>query len=216
MTMTGCIEAILIFMILSGFVLLGSSRLISCIRVTAVQGIALGLLVLAESSMSMTLRVLLIAVAVIVLKGFVFPRLLALALRESNTNREVEPFVGYVASLMAGVAMLGLSFWVGARSGVTIQGFSGLYVPVAFFLFLTGLFLIIARKTAVNQVVGYLVMENGIYTFGFAVVSEIPVLVELGVLLDVFVAVFVMGIAIYRINRQFDHIDSDRLRTLKG
>jgi hydrogenase-4 component E len=214
--MTGLIEAILIFMILSGFVMLGSSRLMSCIRMTAAQGIALGVLALAESSACLTLRVTLIAIAVIVLKGFVFPRLLSLALRESNTNREVEPFVGYVASLMAGVVMLGLSFWVGHRSGFAIQGLSGLYIPVAFFLFLAGLFLIIARKTAINQVVGYLVMENGIYTFGFAVVREIPALVELGVLLDVFVAVFVMGIVIYRINREFDHIDSDRLRTLKG
>jgi hydrogenase-4 component E len=67
-----------------------------------------------------------------------------------------------------------------------------------------------------NQVIGYLVLENGIYTFGLAIVRDIPVLIELGVLMDMFVAVFVMGIAIYRINREFDHIDSDRLNTLKG
>ena len=59
-------------------------------------------------------------------------------------------------------------------------------------------------------------MENGIYTFGIFSVVEIPLLVELGILLDVFVAVFVMGIAIYHINREFDHLDADRLNVLKG
>jgi len=60
------------------------------------------------------------------------------------------------------------------------------------------------------------VLENGIYCFGLAVVSGMPLLLELGVLMDIFVAVFVMGIAIYHINREFDHIDADRLSALKG
>lgn len=80
----------------------------------------------------------------------------------------------------------------------------------------TGLFLVIARRTAVNQVLGYLVLENGIYAFSLAMVRDVPFLVEIGVLMDMFVAVFVMGIAIYRINSEFDHIDSDRLTKLRG
>jgi hydrogenase-4 component E len=68
----------------------------------------------------------------------------------------------------------------------------------------------------VNQVLGFLVMENGIYTFGVGIVAEMPFLVELGVLLDAFVAVFVMGIAVYHINREFDHIETNRLDRLKG
>ena len=63
---------------------------------------------------------------------------------------------------------------------------------------------------------GYLTLENGIYTFGLAIVSGIPMLVELGVLMDLFVAIFVMGIAIYRISREFDHIDAAQLTSLKG
>lgn len=64
--------------------------------------------------------------------------------------------------------------------------------------------------------VGYLVLENGIAAFGLAVVPDVPLLVELGLLLDVFVAVFVMAIIIYHISREFDHIDADRLSALKG
>jgi hydrogenase-4 component E len=88
-------------------------------------------------------------------------------------------------------------------------------VPVALFTSLVGLFVIISRRKALTQVLGYLVLENGIYTFGVGLVQNTPMLVELGVLLDVFVAVFVMGIAIFHINRQFDHIDTDRMVLLK-
>ena len=80
---------------------------------------------------------------------------------------------------------------------------------------LVGLFLIIGRKKALSQVLGYLVFENGIYAFGVGVAYEAPLLVELGVLLDVFVAVFVMGIAIFHIRREFDSIDTTRLETLR-
>jgi hydrogenase-4 component E len=59
-------------------------------------------------------------------------------------------------------------------------------------------------------------MENGIYTFGLAFAEKEPLVVEMGILLDVFMAVFVMGIMIYNISREFDHIDTDRLSQLKG
>ena len=212
--MSAWTDVIFVFLILTTFGLLGSSRLASCIRICAIQGVATGLLGFVGGGI--TLRVAAISLGMIVLKGVAFPRLLSRALRESNTSHEVQPFVGYVASLLVGVLILGLSFWADSRLPSLAHVASRLVVPVAFALLIAGLFLIVARKTAVNQVIGYLVMENGIYTFGFGVVREIPALVELGVLMDVFVAVFVMGIAIYRINRTFDHIDSDQLTLLKG
>ena len=89
-------------------------------------------------------------------------------------------------------------------------------MPSALFTVLAGLFVIVARRTALMQVLGFLVLENGIYTFGVGRAGDMPFLVELGVLLDLFVAVFVMGITIYHINREFDHIDTDRLDSLKG
>jgi hydrogenase-4 component E len=79
----------------------------------------------------------------------------------------------------------------------------------------TGLFLIVSRRKALMQVLGYIVLENGIYAFGVALVVESPLLVELGVLLDVFVAVFVMGITMFHLSRAFDDIDTDQLAMLK-
>ena len=84
------------------------------------------------------------------------------------------------------------------------------------FLIFVGLFLMISRRNALMQVIGYLVLENGIFVFGVITVVGTPLLVELGVLLDAFVGVFVMGIAIYHITREFGSMDVDRLTELRG
>ncbi len=207
---------ILVLVVLTNLKLLGSSRLGASIRVVAAQGVVLGLLPILAHLQELSLHFALLAVGTIVLKGIVFPWLLFRAVREAEVAREIEPYIGYVASLVAGVLALGVSFWMCMRLAMPENIASPWLAPVALFSIFAGLFLIVARKRALNQVLGFLVLENGIYTFGVGVVAETPFLVELGVLLDVFVAVFVMGIAVYHINREFDHIETDRLDRLKG
>lgn len=209
------IDTILVVLVLSNFLLLGSSRLAVCIRVVAVQGILLGVLTLLAHEDGVTLRVLLLALVSAGVKGAVFPWLLTRALREANVRREIEPYVGYNLSILIGTVALAVSLWLSVRLPLPSQPLSSLVVPVALFSILVGLLVIVSRKKALTQVLGYLVLENGIYAFGVGLVQRAPVVVELGVLLDVFVAVFVMGIAIFHINREFDHIDTDRLATLR-
>jgi hydrogenase-4 component E len=205
---------LLLCVVLTSFLLLGSSRLGSCIRVVALQGVLLGFLTLAGAPAG-SLRAPILALASTGLKGVVFPWLLARALRDADVRREVEPFVGYRLSLLIGTAMLAGSLWLAARLPPPHAGVSSLVVPVALFTMLVGLFLIVSRRKAITHVLGYLVMENGIYAFGVGLVEGTSMLVELGVLLDLFVAVFVMGIAVFHINREFDHIDTDRLTALR-
>jgi hydrogenase-4 component E len=95
-------------------------------------------------------------------------------------------------------------------------GHAPLLIPAGLATLLVGLFLIVSRRTAVTQVLGYLVVENGIYAVGVALVGGVPLLVELGVLMDIFVAVFIMSIAAYHISREFDHIDVGQLDRLRG
>jgi hydrogenase-4 component E len=209
-------DLILVLVVLTNLKLLGSSRLGASIRVVAAQGVMLGLLPVLAHVDELSLHFAAMAVGTIALKGVVFPWLLFRALREAEVTREVEPYVGYITSILVGLAALAASFWLGGRLPVSTVEPTSLLVPSALFSILAGLFLIVARKRAVNQVLGFLVLENGIYTFGVGIVAETPFLVELGVLLDAFVAVFVMGIAVYHINREFDHIEVNRLDRLKG
>jgi hydrogenase-4 component E len=208
-------DLLLILVALTNLKLLASSRLGASIRTVALQGMLLGLLPILAPGHPATWRVAGLALGSVLLKGVAFPWLLFRALRQAEVTREVEPYVGYLSSLLLGVVGLGISFWLGSRLPVETSATPSLLVPVAFFSILAGLFLIVSRKRAVNQVLGFLVLENGIYTFGAGAAGEASLLVEAGILLDFFVAVFVMGITIFHINREFDHIDTNRLSSLK-
>ena len=207
------VDAILVALVLTGFLLLASSRLSSCIRATSIQGILLGLLAIAVQGGSFSMVGGLLALATASVKGILLPWLLLRAMREADTVREIEPLISYNISILLGVVSFGVALWLGQHLQIPGHAVPFL-VPAAIFTILVGLIVIVSRRKAITQVIGYLTLENGVYAFGSAVAVQMPVLVELGILLDVLVGVFVMGIAIFHISRQFDHIDTDLLVSL--
>ncbi len=213
--MSDLLDPILVFVALVNLTLLGLSRLAACIRLTAAQGMALGALPLLVAAHGISVRLVLLSIVMFVLKGIVFPRFLLRAIRAADVRHEVEPIVGYTSSILLGIVILALSFWMASRFVLPHPVASPLVLPLALATILIGLFLIVSRRKAIMQVVGYLVLENGIFIFGVALAQEEPFLVEMGVQLDVFVAVFIMGIMIFHISREFDHIDVDQLTSLK-
>ena len=213
--MSSLIDVILVFVVLTNLTLVTSNRIATCIWLVAVQGMALGALPLAMNLGDLSIRVVSIGLLTFVVKGYILPRLLTWSLREADVHHEIDPVIGHGASVLLGVALLALSFWLCSRIELPGEVASNLVLPLAFSTILIGLFLIVIRKKALTQVIGYLVLENGIYIFGVALAHDEPFLIEMGVLLDVFVGVFVMGIAIFHISRAFDHIDTDQLSALK-
>jgi hydrogenase-4 component E len=181
----------------------------------ALQGYALSLLPLFIHPGGFTARAVLLSVGMAVLKGWLVPKVLLHAVREVKIAREVEPLIGYVPSLIIGVVIVGFSVVLAQRLPIPPGVRSGLLVPVSLATMMMGLFMTVSRLKALTQVIGYLVFENGIYLFGLLVFYEMPWLLEMGVLMDVFVAVFVMGIMIHHISREFDSIHTDRLTQLK-
>ncbi len=79
----------------------------------------------------------------------------------------------------------------------------------------TGLLLVVTRRKAVAQVLGFLVLENGVFVFGLLLSDFMPLMVEAGVLLDLLAAIFVMGIVMFHINREFSSLDTRRLTSLR-
>lgn len=206
-------EFALMLLVLANLRLLGGSRLLACISTAAFQGVVLGLLPLTVASWPLDPRIVLLSLLSLLIKGWGLPVLLRKALRETSVNREIQPIVSLNLSLLFGLAVLALSGWLGSRLPLPTSA-SALGAPVAFFTLFTGLFLVVARRQALTQVLGYLVLENGIFLFGVLFAHSTPWIVEVGVLLDLLVGVFVMGITLFHINRAFDAIDSDRLAQL--
>jgi hydrogenase-4 component E len=194
---------------------LAITRLRTLARLTAVQGVLLALVPLLFAAPDAPGHAIFLSLAVLAIKGIGFPWLLARTLSRLEVNPVVEPYIGFNLSLVAGVAGLLFSLWLETRLPFPPGLFPPLLFPAALTTIFTGLALVVARHKALTQVIGYLAAENGIFLLGTPLSGQGSVLLELSVLLDVFVAVFVMGIALYHISRTFESIDVGRFCTLR-
>lgn len=195
-------------------VALGSSRLPSIIGAAALQGMVLGVLPLLLDHHFHWL-VGLVAIGTVAVKGFVIPHLLRRALRAANIEREVEPLIGFIPSLLLGAAAtIGAVAFAGALP-LRPEHATSLLVPGSFATTVSGFLLLMSRTKAISQVCGYLLLENGIYLFGLLLIGATPLIVEAGILLDLTVAVFVIGIIVDRIQREFDTLDTRKLTVLR-
>lgn len=206
-------ELALFLIVLTDFAVLGLSRLSACIQAVALQGLLLGVLPLLLHS-QLSVHTIALAGGTVVIKAGVLPWLLRRAIREAAVRREVEPHVGYLASLVLGVVAVAVAFAV-VNVLPRQPAQTDLLAPVALTTVMIGLVVLITRSKALTQVVGYLMLENGIYLFGLPQIERVPFLIEAGVLLDVFVGVFIMGIVVFHINREFDSISAARLTELR-
>jgi len=209
-------DLILILVLLTNLKLLASSRLGAAIRTVAIQGALLALipllLVHEEGALG---HAVVLASGALVVKGIVIPRMMFSAIREASIRREMEPIVGFVPSMVLGGIGVALAFAFSARLPLPEAGTHPFLVPTALSTLWAGMLLVVTRKKAVNQVLGFLVLENGVFVFGVLLSDVMPLMVEAGVLLDLFAAVFVMGIVMFHINREFSSLDTEKLSALK-
>lgn len=193
---------------------LGTSRLPALIRAMSAQGVILGVMpVLMEHELDW--RVALIAVATVAGKGLVIPSLLRRAMRAVQIDRELDPLIGFVPSLLLGAGGAIAALALTQVLPLLPEHKGSLLVPGALATVLTGFVLMIGRTKAISQVCGYLILENGIYLFGLLLIEAMPLMVEAGVLLDVTVGVFIIGIIVDRIQRAFDSLDTRKLTALR-
>lgn len=211
-------EIALALFLVSDLVLAGASRLKSAVRFVAMQGVVVGILPVLMWNWADEgcpgARVWIIAFVNTLVKGVALPMLLTYAVRKARTRRELEPIVSFhVSQLIVFFVAIG-AFAVGRLLHVHASSASELAVPVALTTMGTGLLLICGRKKAITQVLGFLILENGISVFGAAILLEYGIVVELGILLDVFALVFILGIAVFQISRTFSSTDTDKLNHL--
>ena len=208
------LDPMLVLALLVNFFMLGASRLRAVIYAVAFQGVLLGLMpIFVHGEVDWWLGLLVIAT--IVIKGIVIPELVSYAMREVFISREIDPVVPFVPSLLLGAAGTGLALGYARTLPLAPSHAGSLIVPASLATVLTGFLILTTRRKAITQAVGYLVLENGIFLFGLLLIEAMPLLVEIGVLLDLFVCVFVMGIIIHHINQEFSSVSTEHLARLK-
>lgn len=212
--MTQAVSPLLVVVVLLNFLAVGTSRMRAVINAAAAQGFVLGLLSIVAHGTPSTWSIV-FAVGATLIKGIAFPVMLGRAMRDVAIRREVEPLLGYVPSLLLCALATALSLLFSSTLPLAPGQEHSLLLPVSLSTVLTGFLLLTTRRKAITQVVGYLLLENGIFILGLGLSEAMPFLVEIGVLLDLFVGIFVMGIMIHQINREFSSLDTARLSTLR-
>ena len=209
------LDPLLIVALALNFVALGVSRIRGVINAVALQGVLLGILALFVHP-ELGIRVILLVAVTVGLKGFVIPRFLIHALREANIHEEVKPgVVNFMGSMLLGAVGTGLAMEFSDTLPLADQHKHLLLVPASLSTVWTGFLMLTTRKRAIMQVLGYLLLENGIFLFGLLLLDATPFLVEIGILLDLFTGVFVMGIIIHHISREFASTSTEHLTKLK-
>ncbi|MHB8058969.1 MAG: hydrogenase [Desulfuromonadaceae bacterium] len=206
-------DQLLVLVLLINFISLGTSRLIFSIRAVAVQGVILGILPGLIHPFSWHLVG--ITTVIIAVKGFIIPLLLVRAVRSAEIKREVEPFLGFVPTLLLGAVFTALSFGFAGKLPMLPEHQNYMFVPASIATLMSGFLVLTTRRKAISQVIGYLILENGIFIFGLLLAEAMPIMVEAGALLDLLVGTFVMGIVINQISREFSSLDTSRLTSLK-
>jgi hydrogenase-4 component E len=208
----------MVVILLSVLLSLASNRLVTLVKIMAVQGVMVTLIpLLLEHHSSMGSGGLIFFQVMILIKGVLIPGLLYFALKRISIKREIEPIIGYHASLFAGLIIILLSVFITDKLHLTMPSGHELLLTTAITTMSAGFFLMMGRRKAITQVIGYLMLENGIYLIGTALTKHTHTIyvVEFGVLLDLLVGVMIMGIILHNINHAFDDIDTDLLNRLK-
>jgi hydrogenase-4 component E len=212
--MSQVLDPLLILALALNFVALGVSRIRAVINAVAVQGILLGVLPLFVHP-EIGVRGVVLVVVTVGLKGFGIPALLAHAMREAHIQHEVSPAIGFMSSLLLGAVGTALALVFSYTLPLADEHTALLLVPASLSTVWAGFLMLTTRKKAIMQVLGYLLLENGIFLFGLLLLEAMPFLVEIGVLLDLFTGVFVMGIIIHHISREFASISTEHLTELR-
>lgn len=184
------------------------------VRVLAVQGLALGAVAATLGLHAHDAGLIATAGVVVVIKGVIIPLLLGRIGATDATAREERPLVNVPASLVASAVLILLAFASTRVVARAVGGTPGALVPVGFATLLVGFFVLVVRRRPVFQIVGLLLVDNGIALVAFLVTAGVPFLIELGVSLDVLLGVVVLMVLAQRLRHEFGDVDLDELQEL--
>ncbi len=207
------INVLLITFLISLFFVAIANRLLTYIKVLAFQGVILFTVVFIKFQDINTLNLVLILMETIFFKSIAVPLFLAYIIKRNKITREAEPYLPNFISLIIVTLICIVSILL--VNSIKDQELDKIFFVVALSALFTGLYFIISRRKIITHVMGYLIIENGIFVLSLALGSEMTMLVNIGIMLDIFVSVLVLGIFSNRIGDTFEAMSVDNLSNLK-
>lgn len=207
------INVLLITFTISLLYLAIANRLLTYIKVIAFQGIILFGVAFIELSEINVINLILILLETIVFKTIAVPVFLKYVIDKNKISTEAEPYLPNFISLIVITTIVVVTFLL--SNLVSDIHLKKIYFVVALSALFSGLYIITTRKKIITHVMGYLVIENGVFILSMAVGNEMPMLVNLGIMLDIFVSVFLLGIFVNKVGDVLKDVDVEQLKNLK-
>lgn len=202
-------------LLLTCFAIVAQRRLMACVDLFALQSVFLAVTAILVAYLTGIHHIYVAAALTIAIKTIILPRILKKIVRKLNVQREVTSYVNIPAGLLICGALTILAFFI--TQPISHLGFllTQDSLAIALGIVLIGFFIMITRKKAVTQVIGFLVMENGLFLAATAAAYGMPLIVELGIFFDVLVAGLIVGIYTNQIQGAFGSVDTSRMKALK-
>jgi hydrogenase-4 component E len=209
------LNLVLLVLLISGLMMVYSARVKKALNWWTVQTVFVSLLLIAEGVHNQALEVIIFGVLLLIAKAGVIPILLRRVLKESKTEWVGEIFLKRASSLVFAGGLTLMAYEV-TRPLLELHSVyrSGLAVAIA--LIFHGLMLMMIRKVAIVQVLGILLIDNGIFLAGFFLTQGMPLLVELGAAFDILIGIVIIGILSKQMLENYDSLNVDHMRSLKG
>ena len=206
-------NVLLIIFIISLLYVSIANRIITYVRVLALQGFILFGVTFLQLKDIQTWNLVLILLETIVFKAIAVPVFLSYLIKRNKITRETEPYLPHFISLI--IITLIIVITVLLANSIQDTHLDKIFFIVSLSTLFTGLYFIASRRKIITHVMGYLVIENGVFVLSLAVGNEMPMLVNLGIMLDIFASVLILGIFLNKIGDVFKDIDVNQLTNLK-
>jgi len=213
------IEILAAAILVTAFLIVSSRSLSFYIRLFSVQSFLLGIVAFMIVLGYGETHILIAAVLTIAVKAIIIPIVLNRIIEKIGVHKEIELSINITTSLLLCGLLVIMADSV-SKPILESQQMGALQVsrvlPISIAMMLIGLFIMIARKQAMTQIIGLLTMENGIFLSGLSITYGMPLIVEVGIFFDILVAALILGIFVFRINETFESISTDMLRRLRN
>jgi hydrogenase-4 component E len=214
------LETLSILILLSSFVLMANKRISSYIKTFRIQSflIALTAGIMGVRSLLTEGRwdILVVCFLIFVLKVLYIPNMLNKTYANVRYNVQKDFILNIPILVLVCCGLVVFTFFTLATIDGISQDIFNLQLVNSVSVIWIGLLFMISRKKAIGQIIGFLVIENGLYSTAVFSTQGMPFIVDLGIFIDILTFVMIMGIMTFRINEQFDSIDTDQLNNLKG
>ena len=206
-------NTLLIIFIISLIYIVVANRLYTYITILAFQGFVLFGVAFIELIEISVINLIFILFETVVFKALAIPFFLNYVIKKNSITREAEPFLSNFISVVVVTIIIIASFLL--SNTIHDDQLKSIFFVVALSALFTGLYIIITRRKIITHVMGFLIIENGVFVLSLAVGNEMPMVVNIGIMLDIFVSVLVLGIFVNKIGDVLKEHDAEQLQQLK-